>query len=103
MPTDERPAVDAPAEGRRPAWATSGSARRKLSQAPARKSWRHGARAGQGLIVTTYDTDENVFDALQAGASGLLLKEPGPDELLQAIRVVADGDALLSSEVTRRL
>ncbi|NEE00918.1 response regulator transcription factor [Phytoactinopolyspora halotolerans] len=55
------------------------------------------------LILTTYDTDAYVFDALQAGASGFLLKDAGPAELLQAIRVVAAGDALLAPKVTRRL
>ena len=55
------------------------------------------------LILTTYDTDEYVFDALQAGASGFLLKDAGPAELLHAIRVVAAGDALLAPRVTRRL
>jgi DNA-binding NarL/FixJ family response regulator len=55
------------------------------------------------LILTTYDTDAYVFDALQAGASGFLLKDAGPAELLQAIRVVADGDALLAPRITRRL
>lgn len=55
------------------------------------------------LILTTYDTDENVFEALQAGASGFLLKDAGPAELLHAIRVVAAGDALLAPRITRRL
>jgi DNA-binding NarL/FixJ family response regulator len=55
------------------------------------------------LILTTYDTDENVFEAFQAGASGFLLKDAGPAELLHAIRVVAAGDALLAPRVTRRL
>ncbi|TDP92970.1 response regulator [Labedaea rhizosphaerae] len=55
------------------------------------------------LILTTYDTDENVFEALQAGASGFLLKDAGPAELLHAIRVIAAGDALLAPRVTRRL
>ncbi|WP_312888297.1 response regulator transcription factor [Nonomuraea rhodomycinica] len=55
------------------------------------------------LILTTYDTDEYVFDALQAGASGFLLKDAGPAELLQAIRVVAAGEALLAPRITRRL
>lgn len=55
------------------------------------------------LILTTYDTDEYVFDALQAGASGFLLKDAGPAELLHAIRVVAAGDALLAPRITRRL
>jgi DNA-binding NarL/FixJ family response regulator len=55
------------------------------------------------LILTTYDTDEYVFEALQAGASGFLLKDAGPAELLHAIRVVAAGEALLSPRITRRL
>jgi len=55
------------------------------------------------LILTTYDTDENVFEALQAGASGFLLKDAGPAELLHAIRVIAAGDALLAPRITRRL
>jgi DNA-binding NarL/FixJ family response regulator len=55
------------------------------------------------LILTTYDTDAYVFDALQAGASGFLLKDSGPAELLHAIRVVAAGDALLAPRITRRL
>jgi DNA-binding NarL/FixJ family response regulator len=55
------------------------------------------------LILTTYDTDAHVFDALEAGASGFLLKDSGPAELLQGIRVVAAGDALLAPSITRRL
>lgn len=55
------------------------------------------------LILTTYETDEYVFDALEAGASGFLLKDCGPAELLQAIRVVAAGEALLAPRITRRL
>lgn len=55
------------------------------------------------VILTTYDTDANVYDALQAGASGFLLKDAGPAELLHAIRVVAGGDALLAPRITRRL
>src|SRR5262249_5342273 len=55
------------------------------------------------LVLTTYETDEYVFDALQAGASGFLLKDSGPAELLHAVRVVAAGDALLAPRVTRRL
>jgi DNA-binding NarL/FixJ family response regulator len=55
------------------------------------------------LILTTYDTDAYVFEALQAGASGFLLKDAGPAELLQGIRVVAAGDALLAPRITRRL
>ncbi|NDL59106.1 response regulator [Phytoactinopolyspora mesophila] len=55
------------------------------------------------LILTTYDTDAYVFGALQAGASGFLLKDAGPAELLHAIRVIAAGDALLAPRITRRL
>jgi DNA-binding NarL/FixJ family response regulator len=55
------------------------------------------------LILTTFDLDEYVFAALRAGASGFLLKDTTPEELLAAIRVVAAGDALLSPKVTRHL
>jgi DNA-binding NarL/FixJ family response regulator len=55
------------------------------------------------LILTTYDLDEYVFTALQAGASGFLLKDSPPDELIQALYVVASGEALLSPRITRRL
>ncbi|WP_410661257.1 response regulator [Amycolatopsis sp. lyj-112] len=55
------------------------------------------------LILTTFDLDEYVFDALRAGASGFLLKHTRPADLLEAVRVVAAGDALLSPSVTRRL
>jgi DNA-binding NarL/FixJ family response regulator len=55
------------------------------------------------LILTTYDTDEYVFAGLEAGASGFLLKDAGPPELLHAVRVVAAGDSLLAPRITRRL
>jgi DNA-binding NarL/FixJ family response regulator len=55
------------------------------------------------LILTTYDLDEYVFQALEAGASGFLLKDAPPDHLFLAIRAVAAGDALLDPAVTRRL
>ena len=55
------------------------------------------------LILTTFDLDEYVYEALRAGASGFLLKDTMPDDLLAAVRVVADGEALLSPKVTRRL
>ncbi len=55
------------------------------------------------LIVTTYETDEYVYEALQAGASGFLVKDTEPAGLLHAVRVIADGDALLSPGITRRL
>ena len=55
------------------------------------------------LILTTFDLDEYVYDALRAGASGFLLKDRPPEELVHAVRVVASGDALLAPAVTRRL
>jgi RNA polymerase sigma factor (sigma-70 family) len=55
------------------------------------------------LVLTTFDDDENVFGALRAGAIGFLAKDSEPTELLSAIRVVAQGGALLSPDVTRRL
>jgi DNA-binding NarL/FixJ family response regulator len=62
------------------------------------------ALAGTRVIVlTTFELDEYVFGALRAGASGFLLKDLQPADLLSAVRVVADGDALLAPRVTRRL
>jgi DNA-binding NarL/FixJ family response regulator len=55
------------------------------------------------LILTTFDLDEYVFAALRAGASGFMLKDTSPEELLAGIRVIAAGDGLLSPSVTRRL
>jgi DNA-binding NarL/FixJ family response regulator len=55
------------------------------------------------IIVTTFDRDDYLFAALDAGASGFLLKNAGADELIAAVRVVAAGDALLAPEVTRRV
>jgi DNA-binding NarL/FixJ family response regulator len=55
------------------------------------------------LVLTTFELDEYVFEALAAGASGFLLKNTDPMELLRAVRVVAEGDALLAPSVTRRL
>jgi DNA-binding NarL/FixJ family response regulator len=55
------------------------------------------------LILTTFDHDDLVFDALRAGASGFLLKDTLPDDLIAAVRVVAGGEALLAPSVTRRL
>ena len=55
------------------------------------------------LILTTFDLDEYVYDALRAGASGFLLKDRPPEELVAAVRIVATGDALLSPSDTRRL
>jgi DNA-binding NarL/FixJ family response regulator len=59
--------------------------------------------AAKILILTTFDLDEYVFRALRAGASGFLLKDRPPEELVAAVRVVASGDALLAPSVTRRL
>jgi DNA-binding NarL/FixJ family response regulator len=55
------------------------------------------------LILTTFDLDEYVYDALRAGASGFLLKDRPPEELVSAVRIVAAGEALLAPSVTRRL
>jgi DNA-binding NarL/FixJ family response regulator len=55
------------------------------------------------LILTTFDLDEFVYSALRAGASGFLLKDRPPEELVTAVRVVASGEALLAPSVTRRL
>jgi len=55
------------------------------------------------LILTTFDLDEYVYEALRAGASGFLLKDTLPDELLAAVRVVASGESLLAPKITTRL
>ena len=55
------------------------------------------------LVVTTYEVDEYVFEAIRAGASGFVLKDTAPARLLEAIRTVAAGEALLAPSVTRRL
>jgi DNA-binding NarL/FixJ family response regulator len=55
------------------------------------------------LVLTTFDADEYVYEALRIGASGFLLKDTDPAQLVSAVRVVAHGDALLSPSVTRRL
>jgi DNA-binding NarL/FixJ family response regulator len=59
--------------------------------------------AARVLILTTFDLDEYVYEALRAGASGFVLKDDPPEQLLAAIRTVAAGDALLSPAVTRRV
>jgi DNA-binding NarL/FixJ family response regulator len=59
--------------------------------------------AARVLILSTFDLDEYIYDALGAGASGFLLKDSSPEELVTAIRVVAGGEALLSPSVTSRL
>jgi DNA-binding NarL/FixJ family response regulator len=55
------------------------------------------------LILTTFEQDDYVFDALRAGASGFMLKNAAPEELVRAVRVVAAGDALLAPSITRRV
>jgi DNA-binding NarL/FixJ family response regulator len=55
------------------------------------------------LILTTFDLDEYVYEALRAGASGFLLKDTPPEQLVEAIQIVAGGDALLSPSITRRV
>ncbi|GHJ54345.1 DNA-binding response regulator [Nonomuraea sp. TT08I-71] len=57
----------------------------------------------QVVVLTTFDDDEYLFEAIRAGAAGFLLKDTGPDALREAVRVVAGGDALLSPAVTRRV
>ena len=64
----------------------------------ARAGW-----AGAVLILTTFDLDEYVYEAMKGGASGFLLKDVDPPDLVHAVRVVARGDALLAPSVTRRL
>jgi DNA-binding NarL/FixJ family response regulator len=58
---------------------------------------------GRVLILTTYDQDEYVYDALRAGASGFMLKDAQPEQLIDAVRVIAAGAALLAPTVTKRL
>jgi DNA-binding NarL/FixJ family response regulator len=55
------------------------------------------------LILTTFERDDYIFDAVQAGASGFLLKNAPPEDLIRAVHVVADGEALLAPSVTRRV
>jgi DNA-binding NarL/FixJ family response regulator len=62
-----------------------------------------GASAPKVLVLTTFDLDEHVYQALRAGASGFLLKDSSGQQLAEAVRVVAAGDALLAPSVTRRL
>jgi DNA-binding NarL/FixJ family response regulator len=62
-----------------------------------------GLAATRVLILTTFETDDYIFDALRSGASGFLLKTTDPADLLAAVRIVARGEALLAPSVTRRL
>jgi DNA-binding NarL/FixJ family response regulator len=63
----------------------------------------HGSNAPRILVLTTFDLDEYVYDALRAGASGFLLKDVTAEQLFEAVRVIAAGDALLAPGITRRL
>jgi DNA-binding NarL/FixJ family response regulator len=63
----------------------------------------HGDDAPRILMLTTFDLDEYVYEALRAGASGFLLKDTPPEQLVAAIHVVAEGEALLAPSVTRRV
>jgi DNA-binding NarL/FixJ family response regulator len=72
-------------------------------EATRRLATRAGESGPRILVLTTFDADENVVDALRAGASGFLLKDVHPAEFVQAIRIVAAGEALLAPSVTRRL
>jgi DNA-binding NarL/FixJ family response regulator len=63
----------------------------------------NGASGTKVVMLTTFDMDEYVYDALRAGASGFLLKDVPPEQLIDGIRAVANGDSLLAPSVTRRL
>ena len=75
----------------------------RLDGIEATRRIRAGSRAARVLVLTTYDLDEYVFDALKAGASGFLLKDAPADQLVAGIRLIAAGDALLAPQVTKRL
>jgi DNA-binding NarL/FixJ family response regulator len=62
-----------------------------------------GADPPRVLVLTTYDLDEYVYRALRAGASGFMLKDAPPEQLIEGVRVIARGDSLLAPQVTRRL
>lgn len=62
-----------------------------------------GGTVPKVVMLTTFDIDDYIYDALRAGASGFLLKDSGPEEIAGAVRTVADGDALLAPSVTKRL
>ena len=70
-------------------------ATRQIMQTPANTS--------RVLILTTFERDDYVFEALRAGASGFILKNAPPEDLIEAVRVIADGNALLAPSVTRRI
>ncbi len=68
-----------------------------------RRLLENGASDTKVVMLTTFDMDEYVYDALRAGASGFLLKDVPPEQLIDGIRAVANGDSLLAPSVTRRL
>jgi DNA-binding NarL/FixJ family response regulator len=72
-------------------------------EATARLVEREGDAAPRVVMLTTFDLDEYVFSALRAGASGFLLKDAEPEDLLSAVRAVATGDAVVAPSATRRL
>jgi DNA-binding NarL/FixJ family response regulator len=76
------------------------AARRILAGAPADGA---SSNVPKILMLTTFDLDEYVYEALRAGASGFLLKDTPPEQLVSAIHVIAEGEALLSPSITRRV
>jgi DNA-binding NarL/FixJ family response regulator len=68
-----------------------------------RQILERGAGAPRILILTTFDLDEYVYDAMKAGASGFLLKNAPPEQLVESVRAVSRGEALLAPDITRRL
>ncbi|MGC9381675.1 response regulator [Streptomyces sp. MH13] len=79
------------------------AARRILAPPPGGGGTALGEHRPRVLMLTTFDIDDYVYEALRAGASGFLLKDAPPADLIAAVRVVAAGDALLAPSVTRRL
>jgi DNA-binding NarL/FixJ family response regulator len=69
----------------------------------ATRAVRRMARPPAVIVLTTFDTDEHVFTALEAGACGFLLKDTSPHDLIRAVRLAHEGDSMLSPQVTRRL
>ncbi len=99
-PAVDRPPSD-PARCRRHGHPDAGHGRHR-GHAAARPRRRRPRTRGSS-ILTTFDADENVVEALRAGASGFLLKDVTPADFVVAIRIIAAGDALLAPAVTRRL